>query len=211
MGELLDPKRIDQEKRAEANHEIMGEIARRWSPRAFQDRDVESEKLLRCLEAARWAPSNFNEQPWRYLVAIRDHEREFARMLDCLTEPNQKWAKFAPVLMISFAKRTYTKNSKGNRTAEHDVGLATAQLVMQATHDGLVSHQMAGIHLDKIRETYRIPDDHVPIAAMALGYRGDPDDLPDDLHEKELQPRSRRQIEELVFQEEWGHPADLVR
>lgn len=211
MKELLDPKRIDQEKRAEADHEVLGEIARRWSPRAFQDRDVESQKLLRCLEAARWAPSNFNEQPWRFLVMTRENERAFARMLDCLTEKNEKWAKFAPVLMISFMKKTYSKNDKPNRTAQHDVGLAVENLVLQATHEGLVTHQMAGIHLDKVRASFHVPDDYEPVAAIAIGYRGDPNDLPDDLHERELQRRSRKSLDAFVFQEEWGHPADLVR
>lgn len=211
MTGLLDPRRIDLEKRADADHTILGEMARRWSPRGFQDRDVESEKLLRCLEAARWAPSNFNEQPWRFLVATRDDEREFARMLDCLTEGNQRWARKAPVLMLTFAKCTHTKNDEKNRTAEHDVGLAVSNLTLQATHEGLSVHQMAGIDLDRIRETYHVPDDHVPIAGIALGYRGDPDLLDDDLYERELQPRTRRRLTELVFQEEWGHPADLVR
>lgn len=211
MKGLLDPKRIDREKRADADHSVMGEIARRWSPRAFQDRDVESERLLRCLEAARWSASNFNEQPWRFMVATRDDDREFARMLDCLTEPNQRWAHKAPVLMLTFAKCTYSKNGKKNRTAEHDVGLAAANLTLQATREGLVVHQMAGIDLERIRDTYDVPEDFVPVAGVALGYRGDPDTLDDDLYERELQPRSRKPLTSFVFQEEWDHPADLVR
>lgn len=209
--QLLDPTRLDQEKRANANHDIMGEIARRWSPRAFQDRDVESEKLLRCLEAARWAPSNFNEQPWRFIVATRDDEREFARMLDCLTEKNQRWAMKAPVLMLSFARRRYAKNGKENRTAEHDVGLAVENLSLQATREGLAVHQMAGIELDHIRTTYAVPDTFVPVAGIAIGYRAEPDTLPDELYENELKPRTRKALPEFVFQEEWEHPADLVR
>ena len=205
------PDDLDAKKRATTDHEVLDVIAARWSPRAFQDRPVESEKVLRCLEAARWAPSCYNEQPWRFMVATPDDGPGFQRMLACLLEGNRKWAGEAPVLMLTFAKRTFTRGGKPNRTNEHDLGLGVAQLVLQAQAVGLHTHQMAGIDLDRIRTTYDIPDDFDPVAALALGYRAAPDRLAPDLAERERQPRGRKPLHELVFQDEWAHPADLVR
>jgi nitroreductase len=110
------------------------------------------------------------------------------------------------MLMLSVARLTFAENGKPNRHAYHDVGLAVAQLVLQATAIGLVAHQMAGFSVEKARETYRIPDGHDPIAAIAIGYQGDPATLSDRLRERELGRRSRKPLEAFAFAGEWGRP-----
>jgi len=188
-------------------HEL---IRRRWSPRAFADRPVDPEKLRSLLEAARWAPSSFNEQPWAYLVATREEPEAFGRLLTALREGNRAWAARAPVLMLSVAKLDFDHNRQPNRHAFHDVGLATANLVTQATAMGLVAHQMAGFDAAKARELFAIPDGWEPVAAIALGYPGEASLLPAPLRDRELAPRTRKPLEEFVFSGRWGHPAPFV-
>ncbi len=200
----------DMEKQAETNYQIEELLKRRWSPRAFSSRMVESEKLRSLWEAARWAASSFNEQPWYFIVATKEDEAEFARLLSCLAETNQKWARLAPVLMVSVAKLHFEKNGKPNRHALHDVGLAVANMIFQATASGISMHQMAGFSPQKVRELYGVPDGYEPVAAIALGYAGEPESLPDTLKERELQPRARRPISSFVFQGHWGQVSPLV-
>ena len=189
-------------------HEL---IRRRWSPRAFSSRPVEREKLLSVLEAARWAPSSFNGQPWSFLVATKDDPAEFDRMLSCLVPQNQVWAKAAPVLMISVAKPHFEHNGKPNRHAWYDTGQAVAFLTLQATALDLGVHQMAGFSADKARELYAIPETAEPASAIALGYPGDPNSLDEKLRERELAPGKRKPLKEFVFAGRWGNPADWVR
>jgi nitroreductase len=172
-------------------HELLQE---RFSPRAFEDRSVSREAIRKLLEAARWAPSSFNEQPWRFFVATRDDSADFERLLECLAPGNQDWARNAPVLMLSVAKLTFSRNDKPNRHAYHDVGLAVSQLIVQATALGLRVHQMAGYDVDKARETYVIPEGFDPVAAMAIGYSGE--EMPSS--------RSRRPQDETAFSGRWG-------
>jgi nitroreductase len=195
------------ERLRDASHPIHDLLRKRWSPRAFADRPVEREKLLSLLEAARWAPSSNNEQPWSFIVATRDRPEEFARLLGCLVERNQTWAKAAPVLMLSVAATVFARNGKPNRHALHDVGQSVADLTAQATALGLFVHQMAGFSMDKARETYGIPGTHEPVAAIAVGYLGDPSTLPDDLRERELVLSTRRPVSEFAFEGAWGRPA----
>jgi nitroreductase len=195
---------------AQTNHQIHDLLTHRWSPRAFSDRMVEKEKILGILEAARWSPSSFNEQPRNLIVATKDYPKEHERLLQCLSEGNIRWAKFAPVLMISVAKLIFRRNGKPNRHAFHDVGLALGSLVIQATHLGLCVHQMAGILIDKIRETYNIPDTHEPVTGIAIGYYGNIDQLPGDLRERELADRTRKPLDEFVFSGSWNKPSYLV-
>ena len=198
------------EKPAPAAHPLHELIARRWSPRAFADRPVERQKLLSLFEAARWAPSSYNGQPWRFMVAMKEDPAEFQRMLSCLVEFNQGWAKAAPVLLIAVAAKKFEHDGKPNRHATHDVGMALENLAIQATASGLAVHFMAGFEIAKTRQTYGIPDDYEPITAAALGYPGDPATLPDDLREKELGPRKRKPIEEFVFSGKFGQRAKLL-
>ncbi len=199
------------EKPAETQHPIHELLVRRWSPRAFADRAIEPEKLRSLLEAARWAPSSFNEQPWSFIVATKDDSAEYERLLGCLVEFNQGWAKAAPMLMISVASLKFAHNNKDNRHAMHDVGLASENLVIQATALGLFAHGMAGFDVEKARETYGIPDTHLPAAAWAIGYAGDTDSLDPQLRERELAPRERKQIAEFVFSGKWGKTAAVAR
>lgn len=185
-------------------HPVHELVQKRWSPRAFADRLVEPDKLNSLLEAARWAPSSSNEQPWSYLVATKDQPEEFARMLACLVEGNQIWAKHAPVLMISVARRTFARNGKPNEHARHDVGQAAAWLTMQAMALGLYVHQMAGFDAAAARATYSIPEDHEPVTAIAIGYLGDPRSLPEKLRERELAQGTRKAQREFVFAGNWG-------
>ncbi len=185
-------------------------IRLRWSPRAFSDRPVDPEKLRSLFEAARWAPSSFNEQPWAYLMATREDPEGFARLLSVLMEGNIAWAQHAPVLMLSVAKLNFERNAKPNRHAFHDVGLATANLIVQATAMGLYVHQMAGFHAEKARELFAIPEGWEPVAAIALGYPGEPDSLPASLRDRELAPRTRKPLKEFVFTRRWGQTAPAL-
>jgi nitroreductase len=196
-------------KRATPDHPVHELIAARWSPTGFDRRPVPLSDLLALFEAARWAPSSFNEQPWRYVVANRDGvggEAGFERLLGCLVEANQVWARHAPVLALGVASLRFERNGRTNRLAAHDLGLASAHLTFEATSRGLHVHQMAGILPDRARELYGIPADFEPLTALALGYRGSPGGLPENLRARDAAPRSRRPLGEFVFAERWGHP-----
>jgi len=204
----MDDKNLDEIKRAKSRFPLLEPIARRWSPRAFSERPVEPEKIGSLLEAARWAPSSFNEPPWRFLVAARHEDPEgFERLANCLVEGNRSWASRAPVLILTIAKTYFGDNpEKKNRHAWHDVGLAAAQLVLQATALGLSTHFMAGFDRGKAREVFEIPEGYEPVAVIAVGYRGDPASLPPELQERERAPRSRKPLEEIAFRGRFGEP-----
>jgi len=190
-------------KTANASHQIESLIAERWSPRAFLEKPVEREKLLSMFEAARWAPSAFNAQPWRFLAAEKSDAADYAKMLSCLVEANQVWAGKAPVLMILLAKKTFDHNGKPNRWAMHDCGLALENLLLETQALGLAAHPMAGFSVDAVREKYSVPEDYEPLVAIAAGYEGDPDQLSGDLKTRELEPRERNPLEKFVFSKEW--------
>jgi len=192
------------EKPADTQYPIHDLLRRRWSPRAFMDRSVELEKLGSLVEAARWASSLFNEQPWFFLVSRKEDEGPYGQILSCLVEGNQSWAKRAPVLMLTIVKQTFDLDGRPNTHAWHDLGLAVANLVLQATSMGLGVHQLAGIYPEKIQALFAIPDGFEPVSALAIGYAGDPDSLPDTLRTKELAPRSRKNLEEFVYTGRWG-------
>jgi len=198
------------EKPAQTDHPIQEILKRRWSPRAFADRMVESEKLRSLFEAARWAPSSFNEQPWFFIVATKEKLEEHARLLSCLVEKNQQWARLAPVLMVSVAKLKFEKTGKPNRHAFHDVGLAMGNMLVEATALGLCVHQMAGLFPEKVREIYGVPDGFEPVAAIAIGYAAEVEVLPEPFREQELGPRIRKPISSFVFQGNWGEISSLV-
>ena len=191
------------EKPAPTEHPIEEIIRRRWSPRAFSNRMVESEKLASLFEAARWAPSSFNEQPWSFVITTKDKPDEYAKLLSCLMEKNQQWAQLAPVLMVSVAKLNFEKTGKPNRHAFHDVGLAMGTMLVEATALGLFVHQMAGFSVDKVREAFGVPEGFEPVAAVAIGYAGDPEVLPEAFREQEVGPRRRKPISEFVFDGAW--------
>jgi nitroreductase len=195
------------EKPAEPHHPVHDLIRRRWSPLAFAPTPVEPDKLRSLLEAARWAMSSFNEQPWAYLVAARDNAEEFEKMLGCLVEGNRAWAKNAPVLMISVAKLHFDRNGQPNKHAWHDVGAASALLSIQATALGLFVHQMAGFNAAQARAGFGIPEGWEAVAALAVGYSGDPAALDEKLRQRQNAPRSRKGVGQFVFAGRWGQPA----
>jgi nitroreductase len=188
-------------------HEL---IRQRWSPRAFAPREITREQIATLLEAARWAASSSNEQPWRFIVAPRADAALFERVLACLVPANQVWARNAPVLMLSLAHTLFARNGKKNAHAWHDVGLAMSNLTIQAMSMGIFVHQMAGIEPPKIREAFALPPEVEPVAAIALGYPGEPSQLPKELAERELAPRTRRPLRETVFGARFGEGSPLV-
>jgi nitroreductase len=159
---------------------------------------------MTLLEAARWAPSCFNEQPWRFLVFDESDPEAFERARACLAEGNA-WALKAPVLLISVARDNFAKNEKLNRTAQHDVGLATENLLLQAVELQLAAHAMAGFDVERARREFNIPDGYTVLAMIAVGnpYRGRLEDLGEKLRARELAPRERKPIGEIAFAGTW--------
>lgn len=198
-------------KMAEAKYPIHPLIQKRWSPRAFAERMVEPEKLRSLFEAARWAASSRNEQPWRFILATKENQADFERLLNCLSERNRQWARRAPVLMVVVAKRFFDHSNQENRVAFHDVGLAMGNLILQATALDLYGHMMGGFSIEKAYETFSIPETHEPVAAVAVGYLGDPETLPESMREREQARRTRKDLTEFVFSGNWGNIAPLVR
>lgn len=197
------------EKPAKTQFPIHELLRRRWSPRAFSPRSVEPDVLRSLFEAARWAPSSGNQQPWRFLIARKEQPAEFDRMLHCLTDGNIAWCKDVPVLMISVANLRWD-NGEPNRHAFHDVGQAAAQLTIEAVARGLFVHQMGGILVDKIRETYALPEGFEAVAGFALGYPGEPDQLSGKLRDRELAPRKRNPVDSFVFSGRWSQGWPLL-
>ena len=185
-------------------HEL---LANRWSPRAFDERPVEPDTLASLFEAARWAPSSNNEQPWRFIVASKEARSAYDRLFACLVEGNRAWAFRAPVLILSVASLTFADSGEPNRHALHDVGLATENLLLQATALKLAAHPMAGFDVEQARVTLKIPSGYEPVAMIAIGHPGDPGVLPDRLKQRELAVRERDRASGFVFFGEWGVPS----
>jgi nitroreductase len=198
------------EKPAQTQFPIHELLKNRWSPRAFDERPVEADTLLSLFEAARWAPSSNNGQPWRFLVAMKENKAEYDRLFNCLVEANQKWAYRAPVLLLSVAKLQFEDGSP-NRHALHDTGMAAENLVIQATAFGLAAHQMAGFRIEQARVDCQIPEGYEPVAMIAIGYPGDPALLPDRLRAREAQPRVRKPLTELLYSAIWEQPSTILR
>jgi nitroreductase len=195
-------------KHAASDHEIHDLIRRRWSPRAFDaSRDVSRADLLRLFEAARWAPSSLNEQPWRFVVTERTRTPDaFAALLGTLTGRNALWAEKAPVLVLVALRRNYQGHEVPNESAWYDAGQAVALLVIQATAMGLSVRQMEGFDRPRAREAMHVPAEFEPAVAMAIGYAGDPDSLPLEKHRHaERTPRTRRPVSGSVFDGQWGN------
>jgi nitroreductase len=199
------------QKAAPADHPIHDLIRTRWSPRAFSDKHVSDETLRSLFEAARWAPSSSNEQPWAFFVSRRGDGANHEKMLGTLVEFNQAWAKNAPVLAIAVSKLAFAKNGTPNRNAFYDTGAAVALLSIEATAQGLFVHQMAGFDAQKAREAFEIPAGWEAIAAFTIGHPGDPSSLPDALQEREQAPRARKPLSDFVMAGEWGQPASFLQ
>lgn len=209
LNKLMTTDVANHPKRAETEYPVLDLIKERWSPRAFSDEAVDRELLRQLFDAARWAPSSYNEQPWRFIVATRDEPAEFERLGDVLNEWNRKWATGAPVLGLTIVKETFSRNGSENRAAEHDLGQAIAYLSLEATRHDLYLHQMAGILPERARELYGIPGGYRPFTMFALGYLGDPDTLPENMQSGETANRSRKPIDEIVFRGDWNSREEL--
>ena len=197
-------------KTAFTDHPIQELLAARWSPYAFDQRPVADEDLCSLFEAARWAPSSYNEQPWSYIIAKKENPTEFERLLSCLVEGNQVWAKAAPVLGLGIVRLRFVRNDQPNRAALHDLGLAAGNLVLEATARGLYVHQMIGIVPEKAREVYAIPKHSEAWTGLAIGYLGNSSGLPDILKERDIAARQRKPLSEFVFSDKWGEPSPIV-
>ena len=199
-------------KHASTDHPVHALIAGRWSPYAFSDRAVSLDDVRSLFEAARWAPSSYNEQPWRWILAARDQDPEgHAKLLSCLVEGNQGWAKVAPVLVLGVVSTQFSRNGKPNKAAQHDLGLAAGNLSLEATARGLVVHQMIGIEPETARTTFAIPVGFDAFTGLAIGYAGDPATLPEGLAQREAAPRSRKPLTELLHGTGgWDSPSPLA-
>ena len=186
-------------------------IAQRWSPVAYDaQRSVNHEQLIALLEAARWAPSCFGDQPWRYIVWDRFADAAaWEQAQSCLAPGNQDWASNPPILMLSLAGSVFGANGKPNRWAQHDTGAASENICLQATALGLMAHQMGGFDADKARTLFGIPADYTPMAMIAVGYQSAPDGLNDKLRERDSAVRARRPLEEIFFAGVWGRAVEV--
>jgi nitroreductase len=191
------------EKIASNQYSIHPLLQRRWSPCIFSDRPIESEKLASILEAARWAPSSYNEQPWSFIIATQSEPIEYNKMLNCLVPFNQTWAKTAPVLMITVAHKYFSHDHSPNPYGWHDVGLAVENMTIQAMTFDIFVHQMGGFNATQAIATYEIPDTHQPVSAIALGYMGEMTDQPAELQERQQKPRDRKPLSDFVFTGTW--------
>ncbi len=194
-------------KHANADHEVLDLIRERWSPRAYDNsRRVSPTDLWRLFEAARWAPSSRNEQPWRFIAVDRaDHPDVFEALVSTLTAGNQAWAPMAPVFIVVAAKLTIGSSADPYRHALYDTGQAVAYLTMQAQSQGLAARQMEGFDRVRAAEICQVPADFDLAAVIALGYPGSPEVLPNEKHrQSETTPRSRRAAAEFVYSGVWG-------
>ena len=202
---------MNTQKQANPDHPINELIARRWSPYVFADRPVSTEDLRSAFEAARWAASSYNEQPWSYIVAVKHDEDAFQTLLSCLVEGNQGWASAAPVLAIGCTNLKFTRNGQPNAAAVHDLGLASANLTLEATARGLFVHQMIGILPDKARELYRIPEGIQPVTGLAIGYAADLNTRSSEYQARDLASRGRKTLSQFVFGGEWGSASQITK
>jgi nitroreductase len=198
------------ERPAPADHPIHELLSKRWSPRAYAEELLADEEVARLFEAARWAPSSYNEQPWAFLVAGRGDQEVFGRALKGLVDVNQVWAQSAGLLAFGLARPTFVKGDRPNRHALYDLGGAVAQLTVQATSMGLFVHQLAGIDPDRVRADHGVPDDWEVVVGLAIGRYGDIEKLPEVYAEREAAPRTRKPLEDFVFQGEWGQRPDFL-
>lgn len=194
------------DKKAKTRTAINELIAERWSPRAFDpERAIDEDKIIALMEAARWSPSCFNEQPWRYIFCYkRSNEDAWQKALSCLTEKNQLWAKNAPLLILACAYNLFGHNSKQNRWAMYDTGAASENICLQATSMGMYAHQMGGFDIQLAMQQFSIPENVMPMAMIAAGYMGDLSKLDRVFVDSETGGRERKPLDQLFFNGSWN-------
>lgn len=183
-------------------HEI---IRDRWSPRAFDPaKTLADHDLTALLEAARWAPSCFNDQPWRFVVCVKKtDEAAWHALLQCVAEKNRLWAQHAPVLILAVAMQNFGHNGQPNRWSAYDTGAAAMSLCLQASALGLIVHQMGGFDANACRQAFNLPDDCTPMSVLAVGYQAAPETLDAQFQEGETGPRKRAALDERFFFGRW--------
>ncbi|MFO8236532.1 MAG: nitroreductase family protein [Bacteroidales bacterium] len=187
---------IKEEEKADLVYEV---IQKRYSPVIFSDQQIGDDVLFRLFEAARWAPSSFNDQPWNFIYGRKGQDSVYKALFETLMDDNKRKARHAPVLVLSVANMISPTTHKENPYAFHDVGMAMGNLLLQATALDVYVHQMGGYYKKKAREILNIPRTHKPVAMMAMGYKGVFEKFPEDLQQKEQKPRTRREIKDFVF------------
>lgn len=192
-------------KPAKTTQKIHDIMQNRWSPRAFDaHKPIAEETLLTLLEAAHWAPSCMNEQPWRFVVCAKTLDRAaWQSMYDCLAEKNQIWAQHAPVFILSVAVKDFLQNAKPNRWSAYDTGAASLSLCLQATALGLITHQMGGFDSDQCRNQFNIPINCTPMSVIALGYQAEAGILEPEFKQKEMAERSRAEFDTRFYFGRW--------
>lgn len=195
-----------QERKAVTSVPIHDLLASRWSPRAYAaGKKVSREQFAALLEAGRWAPSCNGDEPWRYLVWDKSRDAQgWQKAFDCLSEANQKWVKNVPLLLLSCAGSIFGHNGKPNRWTQHDTGMASLSIALQAVALGLIAHQMGGFDAEKARAAFGIPAEYTPMSMIAIGYQAEPDVLDEETMKKELAQRARKPLAERFFEGEWG-------
>ncbi|MBD3330489.1 nitroreductase [Candidatus Peregrinibacteria bacterium] len=177
-------------------------LAKRWSPMAFSDKAIEKEKISSLFEAAKWAPSSFNGQPWKIIYAEKENKEEYDRLASLLVEGND-WAKDAYLLLLICASKNFEYKNKPNKHHQYDTGAAIENLFLQAVSMDLVGHEMAGFDSEKAYKLLNIPEEVSVLAMMAIGYPGTPSDLSRDLQERQNAERERKPIEKFAFKGKW--------
>jgi nitroreductase len=186
-------------KSSQVEFPVVELIEKRRSLRAYSSRMIEHEKIDALFEAARWAPSSVNEQPWVYMYATKDQGELWSTLLDTLVEGNRVWAQQAPLLVLSMVRKNFIRNERPNGSARYDLGAANAYLSLQATQLGLNVHQMGGFDKQQAIDSLQIPDTHEPVVMLAIGYPGQPELLSENLKSRELAPRERYTQEFFVM------------
>lgn len=189
---------------------VLTEIQQRWSPVCFDGSTVDEPTLHTLLEAARWAASCFNDQPWHFVVASRDDRAHFDALLECLVEANREWAQHASVLLLVVANQKFRHNGKSNRWSWFDCGQATAQLMLEAVHQGLRSHAMAGFDADAARASCGLSDDQDPACFVAIGRVGGHEAHTDAMRDRDAAENQRIAIADLVSRQKIGTPSPIV-
>lgn len=198
-----------ESKKANTTYPIHDILSKRWSPRAFDEKAIEREKLLALFEAARWSPSASNLQPWSFIVGLKG-DTTYDKAFSSLVEFNQLWAGFAPVLVLTIAKKNIKESNKINGTYQYDLGQSVAHLSFQAMHEGIYVHQMSGFDQRKAEKEFEIPENYEAVSVIAMGYIGKTEILPERMQKSETDKRIRKELNSFIFSGKFGQTSKLI-